>query len=249
MIPWPDFLSADARIDLWTIVVGIACNASCAILGCFLVLRRMSLLGDAISHSVLAGIAVAFLLAGTTAVVPMFVGAMITGVLTAFLTQTISGQGRVSEDASMGIVFTSLFALGVILISQMGRVHLDTDCVLFGRLDTVSLETTTLWGVVFPHALLMLIPVLAVVLLFVSVFWKELKIVSFDPQLATAMGISAAVVHYLLMTMVSAATVAALHSVGAIVVVAMLIVPAATAHLLTDRLLPMVTTAVFCGAS
>lgn len=230
--------------DLQTIVVGATGNAACAILGCFLLLRRMSLLGDAVSHSILAGIAAAFLLTGTTSIVPMFAGAMVAGVLTAVLTQALHSLGRVPEDSSMGVVFTSMFAVGVIIISQLGRVHLDTDCVLYGRLDTVSLETTVVAGYLVPRALLSLVPVLAATLLFVSLLWKELKITSFDPQLATAAGFSAVGVHYLLMTMVATSTVASLNSVGAIVVVAMLIVPAATAHLLSDRLSTMLIIAV-----
>ena len=139
--------------DLQTILVGIVGNSACAILGCFLLLRRMSLLGDAVSHSILAGIAVAFLLTGTTAIVPMFLGALVAGVLAAFLTQALHDVGQVSEDSSMGVVFTSMFAIGVIIISQMGRVHLDTDCILYGRLDTVSLETVQLAGFVIPKAM------------------------------------------------------------------------------------------------
>jgi manganese/zinc/iron transport system permease protein len=146
MIDWPTFLSLDGRIDFWTMTVGVVCNASCAILGCFLVLRRMSLMGDAISHAVLAGIGVAFLLTGQTAIIPMFLGALTAGVLTAFLTQTLHTFGKVPEDSSMGVVFTSLFALGVIIISRI-PVHLDTDCVLFGRLDVVSLWMRSLFSV------------------------------------------------------------------------------------------------------
>ncbi len=247
MIDWPLFLSDNARIDFWTIAVGIVCNASCAILGCFLVLRRMSLLGDAISHSVLAGIGIAFLLTGKTTIVPMLLGALAVGVLTAFLTQTLHSFGKVPEDSSMGVVFTSLFALGVIMISQV-NVHLDTDCVLFGRLDVVSLDPITIFGKDVPRALQSLVPVFGLTLLFTIAFWKELKISSFDPMLATAMGLSAGLVHYLLMGMVATVTVASLEAVGAIVVVAMLIVPAATAHLLTDRLSWLIVIAVLVGS-
>jgi manganese/zinc/iron transport system permease protein len=247
MINWPLFLSNDARIDFWTIAVGVVCNASCAILGCFLVLRRMSLLGDAISHAVLAGIGVAFLLTGQTTIVYMFLGALTVGVLTAFLTQTLHTFGKVPEDSSMGVVFTSLFALGVIIISQV-NVHLDTDCVLFGKLATVSLDAITVFGFDFPLAFQTLVPVLGLTFFFTVAFWKELKISSFDPMLATTMGLSAGLVHYLLMGMVATVTVASLEAVGAIVVIAMLIVPAATAHLLTDRLGRMVFYAVLAGA-
>jgi ABC-type Mn2+/Zn2+ transport system permease subunit len=240
----------DWSVDLWTITVGIAVNACCAILGCYLVLRRMSLLGDAVSHSILAGIAGAFLLSGSIGPVPMFFGALAVGLLTAFLTQSLTTLGKVPEDSSMGVVFTSLFAVGVILISSpaLRKSHLD-DCVLIGLLDVVSLDTEQIAGWKIPRTLLGLGPMLVATLLFVFVFWKELKISSFDPELATSMGINAALMHYLLMGMVASTTVASMQAVGAILVIAMLIVPAATAHMLTDRLGWMIALAVLAGTT
>ena len=229
----PDDLDSAA----WTILVGVCCSVPCAILGCYLILRRMSLLGDAISHAVLPGIALAFLLSGQISAWPVFLGAMALGVLTAFLTHTIHSFGNVPEDASMGVVFTSLFAVGVILITHAAsNVDLDPGCVLYGLIEFVPLDTVTLLGREVPRALQTMGPVLVATVLFVLLLWKELKLVSFDPMLATAMGINATLVHYLLMAMVACVTVASFEAVGSIVVVAMLIVPAATAHLLTDRL-------------
>ena len=240
----------DWSVDLWTIAVGIVCNACCAVLGCYLVLRRMSLLGDAVSHSILAGIAGAFLLTGSIGPLPMFVGALAAGLLTAFLTQSLTNIGKIPEDSSMGVVFTSLFAVGVILISSpaLRKSHLD-DCMLVGLLDVVSLDTEWIGGWKIPRTLLSLVPMLAVILLFVTVFWKELKISSFDPELATSMGINAALMHYLLMGMVASTTVASMQAVGVVLVIAMLIVPAATAHLLTDRLGWMIALAVLAGTT
>jgi len=233
---WPDLSAMDPAQAFWTIAVGALSNASCAVLGCYLVLRRMSLLGDAISHAILPGIVLAFLLTGQTASGPMLLGAVGIGVLTAVVTQTLHVSGNVPEDASMGVVFTSLFALGVVLIALApSNVDLDLDCVLMGRLEEVLVREPWL-GVEVPLKFPSLLAVLAATAAFVTLFWKELKIASFDPALATAMGISAAVVHYLLMGMVAAATVAAFDAVGSVLVIAMLIVPAATAHLLTDRL-------------
>lgn len=227
---------ADVALAFKTILIGAVTNVSCGVLGCYLVLRRMSLLGDAISHAVLPGLALAFFLSGNLTVVPMFLGAMTFGVLTAWLTQTLSNYGRVPEDSSMGVVFTSLFAVGVIMISQVGRVHIDKDCVLEGAIEFVAIDTVPFLGMEVPLVLRSLLPVLLLTVLFIAVFWKELKIASFDPMLASAMGFSAAVIHYLLMGMVALVTVAAFEAVGSILVVAMLIVPGATAHLLTDRL-------------
>ena len=115
-----------------TLLVGALCAVTCALVGCFLLLRRMSLLGDALSHSVLAGIAAAYLVTGKIDPVPMFLGALTAGVVTAVATQFIHRSGSVPEDSSIGIVFTSLFAFGVVVVSQAKGVHLDLNCVLFG---------------------------------------------------------------------------------------------------------------------
>lgn len=235
---------------IWTIAVGAVANAACALLGCYLVLRRMSLLGDAISHAVLPGIALAFLASGSVSVPWMLLGAMVVGVFTALVTQLLHTLGRVPEDTSLGVVFTSLFAVGVILITRAAAdVDLDPQCVLYGLLDFVSIHTIPILGWEVPRAMLPLGGALLITTAFVSVFWKELKIVSFDPALATAMGISAVLFHYLLMTMVAGITVVSFEAVGSILVVAMLIVPPATAHLLTDRLGWMMVLAVLAGVS
>jgi ABC-type Mn2+/Zn2+ transport system permease subunit len=221
----------------WTILVAIIGNVSCALVGCYLVLRRLSLLGDAISHAVLPGIAVAFLLTGQFTGWPIVLGAMLVGVLTALLTEAIQKIGDVPEDSSMGVVFTALFAIGVLIISVLARhVDLDPGCVLYGQIESAPLRTDLILGVEVPRALLTLVPVLLATLAFLLLLWKELKLAAFDPDLATAMGFSAGLLHYLLMAWVAGVTVASFEAVGAILVVAMLIVPAATAHLLTDRL-------------
>lgn len=230
----------------WTIAVAAVSSVSCALLGCYLVLRRMSLLGDAISHAILPGIAAAFYLGGTTATLPMFLGAVAVGLLTAVLTEAVYRTGNVPEDAAMGVVYTSLFALGVVMIARLasGRVDLDPDCVLYGRIEQVVLDNFEFGGFAVPKALMSPLATFAATLLFVVVFWKELKLASFDPALATAMGLSAALVHYLLMGMVAVVSVAAFNVAGSILVVAMLIVPAAAAHMLTDRLGAMLLIAV-----
>ncbi|HUY87125.1 MAG TPA: metal ABC transporter permease [Pirellulales bacterium] len=235
------FADIDWNQAVWTIAAAALSGSACALLGCYLVLRRMSLLGDAISHAILPGIAVAFWYGGTTAALPMFLGAVAVGLLTAVLTETLRSAAGVAEDAAMGVVFTSLFALGVVMIARLsaGQVDLDPDCVLYGRIEFV-LNNSMIWrGYEIPVAMLPLSATLAATALFVALCWKELKIASFDPALATAMGLSAGVVHYLLMGMVAVASVAAFDSIGSVIVVAMLIVPGAAAHLLTDRLGPM----------
>jgi manganese/zinc/iron transport system permease protein len=244
----------DSRVlatPLWTIAVGIVTNASCAILGCYLVLRRMSLLGDAISHAVLPGIVLGFYYSHSLVGWPIFLGAVLVGMLTAALTQGIANLGRVSEDASMGVIFTTLFALGVVLINSldMKNTHIDADCVLYGDIAAVGIDVVPFLGWAVPRTLQTLVPTLALVLLFVALLWKELKIVAFDPALAAAMGFRVVIVHYLLMAMVAGVSVASFEAVGSILVVAMLIVPAATAALMTDRLGWMIAWAVTIGAA
>ena len=234
---------------LWIIATGALCNAACALLGSFLVLRRMSLLGDAISHAILPGLALSFLATGSRAVAPMFLGAMAMGLLTAFLTQRLQRFARVTEDVSMGVVFTSLFAFGVILINQARHVDLDPGCVLYGLIELTPLDTWALAGAEIPRAPIVLGIVFALDCTFVVLFWKELKLAAFDPALATTLGFSATALHYLLMGLVAGTTVAAFEAVGSVLVVAMLIAPAAAAQLLTDRLSLMVVLSVVIGVS
>jgi len=227
-------------IDTWIVVTGALCAMACALPGCFLVLRRMSMMGDAISHAVLPGLAIAFLVTGQRASIPMFVGAVIAGLLTALFTQWIHRAARVDEGAAMGVVFTTMFAIGlVIIVKAADHVDLDPGCVLYGAIELTPLDTVSLLGMEIPRAALVNGGVLMLNLLIVAFLFKELRLACFDPGLASTLGFSPGFMHYLLMSMVAVTTVAAFESVGSIIVIAMLIVPAATAQLLTRRLLPM----------
>ena len=222
----------------WIALTGALAGASCGLLGAYLVLRKMSLLGDALSHAVLPGIAIAFLLSGSRDVLPMFVGAAAFGVLATVLIETFHRRWRVQEDASIGIAFTALFALGVVLITAFaGQVDLDQECVLYGEIAYAPWDRLS-WGErdLGPRPVWILGAVFTLDLLIVVAFYKELLIASFDPEMAVSVGISAALLHYVLMGAVSVTTVAAFESVGAILVVAMLIVPGATAYLWSDGL-------------
>ena len=235
-------------LDGWIVAAGVLCALSCALLGNFMVLRKMSMMGDAISHAVLPGLAVAFIITGSRDPLTMLGGAAIVGVLTALLTQGIARLGNVEESASMGVVFTSLFALGLILIRQAAdHVDLDPGCVLYGNIETVWFGKVNLGLIAIPRVVLVLGVMFIINALFVAAFYKELKITSFDPDLATTLGINANVMHYLLMTLVAATTVASFEAVGSILVVAMLIVPPAAAHLLTDRLGVMILLSLLIG--
>ncbi len=236
----------------WVILTGALAAGACALVGTFLVLRKMAMLGDAISHAVLPGIAIAFLVTGSRATIPMLIGAGALGVLAAFLIETLHRRGSLQQDASIGVTFTWLFALGVILITMFASaVDLDQECVLYGEINFVSLyPVTTPAGVdLGPRAVWVLGALFILNLLFVTFGYKELKVTSFDPALATSLGISATLWHYLLMGMVSLTTVGAFESVGAVLVVAMLIGPPATAYLLTDRLDRMLLYGVLIGVA
>lgn len=221
-------------IDGWIIAAGAGAAMACALPGTFLVLRKMSLMGDAISHAVLPGLAIAFLVTHSRGVLPMFLGAVIVGVFTAVGTQVITRYGKVESGAAMGVVFSILFALGLVLIVQAAdHVDLDPGCVLYGNLSLIPLDAPE-GGI--PPAVINIGLALLLNIAFVCLFFKELKICSFDPQLATTLGINANLMHYLLMIVVAVTTVASFEAVGSILVIAMLIVPPATARLLSDRL-------------
>lgn len=232
--------------DTWIVVVGIVTAIACAVPGCFLVLRKMSMMGDAISHAVLPGIAVGFLLTGSRSSLPMFLAAALTGVLTAVFTQWVSKFGRVDRGAAMGIVFTTLFAIGLILIVRAAdNVDLDPGCVLYGAMELAPLDTVSFLSFQIPRAVLSIGSIMLINIVIIAALFKEFRISSFDPSLADTLGFSSNKLHYLLMTMVAVTTVAAFEAVGSIIVIAMLIVPPATALLLTRRLVPMIL--ISCG--
>lgn len=249
----------DPALDLFPLTAAVLASVSCAILGNFLVLRRMSLMGDAISHSVLPGLVIAFLIASTRAPLIMFLGAAIAGVLTVVLVEFVKRFGRVEPGAAMGVVFSVLFALGVLLIERASvrHVDLDADCVLHGQLELLAwyqapgslselLSADTLRAV--PRQVWTLLGMTLGAFVLVGGLFKELRIAAFDAGLATTQGFHAGVLHYVLMVFVAGATVASFEAVGSILVIAMLICPASTARLLTDRLLTQVVLSVMIAA-
>ncbi|MGM0854375.1 MAG: metal ABC transporter permease [Bacillota bacterium] len=222
--------------ELWILLTGSLVGLSCGIVGCFLILRKMSMLADAISHTVLLGLVMAFIVSQSMNGFYMLIGAAVAGLLTTFMVQLLNSSG-IQEDAAIGVVFTSLFAVGVILISLFAKnVHLDVEHALMGEIAFVPWNTLSLpiLGDI-PKSVVMLGSVLLVDILIIFLLFKEFKLTSFDPSMAAAIGIPVLAVHYILMGLVSVTTVSAFDSVGAILVVAMLIAPGATAYLLTDR--------------
>ena len=226
--------TAELEIQAIAVVVSVAC----ALPGCFLVLRRLALVSDAISHSILLGIVLAFFAVGSITSPFLLVAAALTGVATVFLVELLRNTGLVREDAAIGLVFPALFSIGVILIARYADdVHLDTDAVLLGELAFAPFERLVLLGFdLGPKALVLMSVVLALNVLAIAVFYKELKLATFDAGLAVALGFSPVVVHYGLMSLVSVTAVGAFDAVGSILVVALMIAPPATAYLLTDRL-------------
>lgn len=230
---WGGKMTPQLEIILLACVVA----AACAIPGVFLILRRVSLMSDAISHAILLGIVVSFFIVKDIASPVLLLGAAATGILTVSLTELLIGTKKLKEDASIGLVFPVFFSLGVILISKYaGDIHLDVDAVLLGEIAFAPFDRFVGLGVDIPRSLLVMGIILALNIAFIFAFYKELKMSTFDEGLAIALGFSPALVHYALMSMVSITAVGAFDAVGSILVVALMIAPASAAYLLTHRL-------------
>ena len=220
------------RALIASVMVGVINGA----LGCFIILRRMAFIGDALSHAVLPGVVIAFMVAGKGHFA-LFLGAVFAGIVTALLIGFVNRNSRIKEDSAIGVIFIGMFALGVLLISRLRAVHLDLQHFLFGDPLGVSpgdLYLTAIIGMVILGSIIL--------------FYKQLQLTSFDPTMATAIGMNTALVHYFLMGILSMTIVASLQAVGIILVVAMLITPGATAYLLTERLPRMLVLASAIGA-
>ncbi len=211
-------------------------GTACGVIGAFVVLRGMALVGDALSHSVLPGVVLAFMLAGTGPL-SMFIGAMSAGIVTSVLINTIENNSRIKGDSAIGLVFTVFFAIGVILISALPRgTHFDLKCFLFG--NPLAVGQSDLW---------MMVIVAVVVCAVVVLLFHPLRTASFDPVMAASIGINPKVAHYVIMILLAATVVASLQAVGIIMVVAMIIAPGATAYQWTDRLGVMLLLAALIG--
>ncbi|MCU0389620.1 MAG: metal ABC transporter permease [Thermoflexibacter sp.] len=237
-------------VDFWIILSGSLVAVCCSLLGCYLILRKMAMVSDAISHSVLPGIVFAFLLTGMRETFTMLIGAGALGLFTTFLIEFFHQKIKLQTDASIGVTFTTLFALGVILISAYaGQIDLDQDCVLYGEIAYIPIDVWILENNINlgPRVVWIMSIVLLVILFFIFFCYRELKITTFDPAFASACGINVSLWHYLLMGAVSLTTVAAFEAVGAILVVGFLIVPPATAYLLTNNLKKMLIISTLIG--
>ncbi|MET3576595.1 metal ABC transporter permease [Bhargavaea ullalensis] len=210
-----------------SVMVGIICG----VIGCFIVLRGMSLMGDAISHAVLPGVAISYMLG-----VNYFYGAVVAGVLTSVGIGFVSEKSRIKNDSAIGIIFSAFFALGIILMAKAAS-SVDLTSILFG--NVLAVRSADMWTTLV---------IGAIVLITVIVFYKELLVTTFDPTLAATFGLPNRLIHYAIMVLLTLVTVASLRTVGIILVVAMLITPASTAYLLTDRLPVMIGLSALFGA-
>ena len=226
-----DFFQALGKYDFLqsALITAIMVGIMSGVIGCFIILRGMSLMGDAISHSVLPGVAVAYMLG-----INILIGASIFGVLAAMLIGYVASHSKIKVDTAIGVVFSFFYALGFILIS-MAESSTNLHHILFGNILAVSNSDMITTAIV-----------LGIVIIFVQIFYKELLITSFDPTFAKTYGLNTQLIHYSLMLVLTLVTVSALQTVGIILVVAMLITPAATAYFWTDRLsIMLVFSAIF----
>lgn len=239
-------MSPQIEIQIIAVIVAVAC----ALPGTFLVLRKMSMMSDSITHTILLGIVLAFFVTHDLSSPFLIAGAALMGVITVWLTELLSRTRLLAEDAAIGVVFPLLFSIAIILITRYaGSVHLDTDSVLLGELAFAPFDRMLIGGVdigakaIYTSGILLLINLAAII-----IFFKEAKVVTFDPMLAAVLGFSPAFVHYGLMTLVSLTTVGAFQAVGSVLVVAFMIGPPVTAYLLTDDLRHMLILSGTIGA-
>jgi manganese/zinc/iron transport system permease protein len=226
--------------DTWIIITASLVAISCAIVGSLLLVKKMAMLGDAISHSVLLGIVTTVLLTGSRSWL-MLVGAAVIGILTAATVEFLQKNSRLHSDASIGVVFTSMFALGVLLLSAYaGQVDLDTDCVLYGELALVPFDTLTINDSEIPRAALSLAVITLLVIFITTLFFNRLKLVTFDSEFGKTIGVRTSAWSYLIMTMASIVIVGSFEAVGSILVITLLVAPAATSFLFTRSLAALI---------
>lgn len=237
--------SAQIEIQLIAILVAVAC----AIPGTFLVLRKMAMISDAISHAILPGIVVGFFITQDLNSPLLIILAALTGIITVVLVEYIQKTGLVKEDTAIGLVFPALFSIGVILIAKNANdVHLDVDAVLLGELAFAPFDRLTIGDSdVGPKSLWVVGSILVITISLLILFFKELKVSTFDEGLSASLGFSPLLMHYGLMSVASVTTVGAFDAVGAILVVALMIAPAAAAYLLTTDLRKMLALAIGFG--
>ncbi len=224
------------------------CAVSCGIIGIFVFLRNLSMITDAISHSVLLGIILAFFITHDIESSALIIVASLFGVLTVFCIEFLGKTGYVKKEDAIGIVFPIFFAMAVILISRYARnVHIDTELILMGEVILAPLHRMDFLGMNLPVSMVINSVMLVINVLFVLIFYKELKLSTFDPEYSIIAGFSTTLLFYLLMTLVSMTAVTAFKAVGSILVISFFITPGLTAYLLTKDLRKVILLTIFFG--
>ena len=238
-------MSAGLTIQLIAILISVACS----LLGVFLVLRSMSMLTDAISHTVLLGIVLSFFITHKFDSPLLIIGATLTGLLTVYLVELITDTNLVKEDAAIGIVLSVLFSIAVVLISKYtANIHLDIDAVLLGEIAFAPFHTTEIFGFKIASGIVNGLSILILNLLVITIFFKEIKISIFDRALALTLGLFPEIFHYLLMSLVSVTAVVSFDVVGATLMISFMIGPAATAYMISKSLKMMLVYSALIGA-
>lgn len=235
-------------INIEILLTAVMVSSACALLGVFLVLKSMAMVSDAITHTILLGIVIGFFVVHDLNSPFLILGASIIGVLTVYLIDMLISTKLVKEDSAIGIIFPFLFSISVILISKfLGNVHLDIDTVLLGELAFIPFDRMSLFGISIPKELFSAFIILSINLGFVTIFFKELKLTTFDKALAATLGFCPFILNYVFITLVSVTVLGSFEAVGSILVVTFMIGPAITAYLLTDRLHSMILLSIFIG--
>lgn len=229
-------------------LIAILISISCSLLGVFLVLKKMSMLTDAITHTVLLGIVLSFFVIKKLDSPLLMVGAILFALLTVYLVELVSNINLIKEDAAIGIVMAFLFSVAVILISKYtANIHLDIDTVLLGELAFAPFHTMEIFGIKIARSLVSALIILILNFLFVFLFFKEIKISIFDKMLASSLGLAPVLIHYLLMTMVSITAINSFEAVGATLMISFMVGPAATAYLVSKKLKTMIYLSILFG--
>ncbi|MEC9475543.1 MAG: metal ABC transporter permease [Planctomycetota bacterium] len=233
----------------WEILSVAACaSLACAVIGPQLILRRRAMLGDAIAHGVLPGLVLGFVFSGSRDLLPMMIGALLAAILVSFLAEWLRDRAGLDGGAALGVVFTTLFAIGIILVEIFARnVDLDPACVLHGMVELAPLDQVKWFGWSIPRSLVPVMIALALNLLVTILLWKEWKVCAFDPPLARSTGLPVRVLEQGLLALVAITSVACFEAVGSVMVIAMLAVPATVAHILANRMGSMVAISMVVG--
>lgn len=236
-------------MNTWVLLNALLISLSCSLAGAFLVLRHRAMLTDAISHAVLPGLVLAFLVSGSRSTPVMLAGAFVFGFICIFLVEFFRNRVRITDDASIGIAFTSLFAIGIILVTRYAdQVDLDQECVLHGEITFSALRRIQIPGTdwLVPFTFLSSTAMLLLVSALIAIGYRALKLTSFNPEYATSIGVSVVLWHYIAGGLASMVTIVSFEAVGAILVIALMVIPAATAWQVSTRLNAMLgKTALF----